>query len=59
MTVSGSAASILSAERVALNLAGRMAGIATLTARFVAATGERHRHPHHLHPQDHAGPAHP
>ena len=39
MTVSGRAASILAAERVALNLAGRMAGIATLTARFVDATG--------------------
>jgi len=38
MTVSGSAASILSGERVALNLAGRLSGIATLTARFVART---------------------
>ncbi|SLN30583.1 Nicotinate-nucleotide pyrophosphorylase [carboxylating] [Pseudoruegeria aquimaris] len=38
MTIEGSAASILSAERVALNFAGRMAGIATLTAGFVAET---------------------
>ncbi|KPU84512.1 nicotinate-nucleotide pyrophosphorylase [Marinosulfonomonas sp. PRT-SC04] len=38
MTISGSAASILSAERVALNFAGRMCGIASLTAQFVAAT---------------------
>lgn len=36
MTISGSAASILMAERVALNFAGRMSGIATLTAGFVA-----------------------
>lgn len=38
MTISGSAASILSAERVALNYAGRLTGIATLTAGFVAET---------------------
>jgi len=37
MTVAGRAASILSAERVALNFAGRLSGIATLTAQFVAA----------------------
>ncbi|TRD22665.1 carboxylating nicotinate-nucleotide diphosphorylase [Palleronia caenipelagi] len=36
MTVEGSAASILSAERVALNFAGRLTGIATKTAGFVA-----------------------
>lgn len=36
MQISGSAASILSAERVALNFAGRLSGIATLTAQFVA-----------------------
>jgi nicotinate-nucleotide pyrophosphorylase (carboxylating) len=36
MTISGRAASILAAERVALNLAGRMSGIATLTAAHVA-----------------------
>ena len=38
MTIEGSAASILSAERVALNFAGRMTAIASLTARFVAET---------------------
>ena len=38
MTVSGSAASILMGERVALNFAGRMTGIASLTASFVAQT---------------------
>lgn len=38
MTISGSAASILSGERVALNFAGRLSGIATLTAQFVAET---------------------
>lgn len=38
MTIEGSAASILSAERVALNFAGRLTGIATLTAGFVAQT---------------------
>lgn len=36
MTIEGSAASILSAERVALNFAGRLTGIATTTASFVA-----------------------
>lgn len=35
MTISGSAASILSAERVALNFAGRLTGIASKTASFV------------------------
>jgi len=38
MEVEGSAASILSGERVALNFAGRLTGIATLTAAFVAET---------------------
>jgi len=38
MEISGSAASILSAERVALNFAGRLSGVASLTARFVAET---------------------
>lgn len=38
MEITGEAASILSAERVALNFAGRLAGIATLTASFVAET---------------------
>ncbi len=36
--ISGDAASILSAERVALNFAGRLSGIATTTAAYVAAT---------------------
>lgn len=38
MRIEGRAASILSAERVALNFAGRLSGIATLTAGFVAQT---------------------
>ncbi|MGV8989636.1 MAG: carboxylating nicotinate-nucleotide diphosphorylase [Cypionkella sp.] len=38
MEIEGLAASILSAERVALNFAGRLSGIATLTAAFVAET---------------------
>lgn len=43
-TVSGPARSILTAERTALNLLGRMSGVATATARYVAAvegTGAR------------------
>lgn len=39
MQVSGDMAAILMAERVALNFAGRMSGIATLTAAFVAEAG--------------------
>ena len=35
--LAGSAASILAAERVALNFLGRLSGIATLTARYVDA----------------------
>ena len=38
MQIEGRAASILSAERVALNFVGRLSGIATLTASFVAET---------------------
>ncbi|MFK5998866.1 MAG: carboxylating nicotinate-nucleotide diphosphorylase [Rhodobacterales bacterium] len=38
MTITGDAKSILMAERVALNLAGRLSGIATMTAGFVAKT---------------------
>lgn len=38
MTIEGAASSILSGERVALNFAGRLTGIATLTAAFVAET---------------------
>ncbi len=37
-TVSGSVTSILKAERVALNFLQRLSGIASLTARYVAAT---------------------
>jgi len=44
LEIEGEAASILSGERVALNFAGRMSGIATLTASFVAeTTGTRAR----------------
>jgi nicotinate-nucleotide pyrophosphorylase (carboxylating) len=42
--IEGSAASILAAERVALNFLGRLSGVATLTARYVRAvegTGAR------------------
>lgn len=35
--IAGPARSLLAAERVALNLLGRLSGVATLTARFVAA----------------------
>ncbi len=38
MTIEGDAKSILMGERVALNLAGRLSGIATMTATFVAET---------------------
>jgi nicotinate-nucleotide pyrophosphorylase (carboxylating) len=38
MEIEGSAAAILAAERVALNFAGRLSGIATLTAVCVAET---------------------
>lgn len=38
MEIEGKAASILSAERVALNFAGRLTGIATLTRSFVDQT---------------------
>nr|WP_170541506.1 carboxylating nicotinate-nucleotide diphosphorylase [Ruegeria arenilitoris] len=38
MEITGSAASILSGERVALNFAGRLTGVATLTAKLVAQT---------------------
>ncbi len=42
MTITGDAKSILMAERVALNLAGRLSGIATMTAAFVARTKGSH-----------------
>ncbi|MFD3188969.1 carboxylating nicotinate-nucleotide diphosphorylase [Sedimentitalea sp. HM32M-2] len=38
MQIDGDAAAILSAERVALNFAGRLSGVASLTGRFVAET---------------------
>ncbi|WP_194098266.1 carboxylating nicotinate-nucleotide diphosphorylase [Marivivens aquimaris] len=38
MTIEGAASSILMGERVALNFAGRLSGIASLTAQFVAQT---------------------
>ena len=38
--VSGSGRSILAAERVALNLLGRLSGVATLTAAYVDAVGD-------------------
>jgi len=37
LAVAGDARAILAAERVALNLLGRLSGVATLTARYVAA----------------------
>jgi len=43
-TVEGSAAGMLAGERVALNLVGRLSGVATMTARYVRAvhgTGAR------------------
>ena len=40
LTIRGRAASILKAERTALNFMQRMCGIATLTSRFVEATRE-------------------
>lgn len=39
--VTGTAASLLAAERVALNFLQRLSGVATLTRRFVEATGGR------------------
>ncbi|MFO1176287.1 MAG: carboxylating nicotinate-nucleotide diphosphorylase [Paracoccaceae bacterium] len=42
LRVTGSASSILMGERVALNFAGRLSGIATLTAAFVAETRGTH-----------------
>lgn len=38
--ISGNARQIMSAERVALNFLNHMSGIATLTAQYVAATGD-------------------
>ena len=41
LEVAGPLRPILTAERTALNFLGRLSGIATLTARFVAAADER------------------
>ena len=41
-TVAGPARAILTGERVALNLLGRLCGIATATAMFVTAVGDHH-----------------
>ena len=54
----GRHAASCTAERVALNLVQRMSGIATLTARYVAAVAGTRR-PDRRHPQDHAGAAQP
>jgi|TARA_R110002073_G_scaffold139085_3_gene288993 hypothetical protein len=54
MEIAGDAASILSGERVALNFAGRMFGISTPIAAFVAEKRGT-EHPRDLHSQDHAG----
>jgi len=43
-TIEGPAASVLQAERVALNLVQRLSGIATLTAQFVRETAGTHAH---------------
>ncbi len=43
--VRGSAASMLTAERTALNFLQRLSGIASVTRRYVDATGGRHHHP--------------
>ena len=56
LTISGPARAVLSGERTALNFVGRLSGVATLTASYVAQD-RGHEDPHHLHPQDHAGPA--
>lgn len=42
MTIQGDAKAILMGERVALNLAGRLSGIATMTAAFVTETKGSH-----------------
>ena len=51
--VQGPARGILTAERVGLNLVQRMSGVATLTARYVAAVAGTAR-AHRRHPQDDA-----
>ena len=56
LTISGPARAVLTGERTALNFVGRLSGVATLTADYVAPY-RRHQDAHLLHPQDHAGPA--
>ena len=52
-TLDGPARAVLTGERLALNLLGRLSGIATLTRRYVdAVAGTARRHPRH--PQDDA-----
>ena len=55
--VDGPLASILTAERTALNFLGHLSGVATLTARFVGRRRGRWRPAGVGHPQDHARPA--
>ena len=43
LTISGPARGILTAERTALNFVGRLSGVATLTAAYVARTEEIRR----------------
>jgi len=50
LSSNGSARSVLSAERVALNFLGHLSGVATGTAALVEGEDR-------LHAQDHAGPA--
>ena len=56
LDIEGAAAAMLTAERTALNLLGRLSGVATMTARYVdAVDGHRRADPRHA--QDDAGPA--
>ena len=60
MEVTGPLRPILTAERTALNFLGRLSGIATLTARYVAAAHARNPAVEVLDTaQDHAGTARP
>ena len=54
--IEGPARAVLTGERVALNLVGRLCGIASLTRRFAELTEGTPR-PHPRHAQDDAGPA--
>ncbi len=56
--VRGPAASVLSAERTALNFLCHLSGVATLTRRFVDVVAAANPgDPDPRHPQDHSGPA--